>query len=64
MRKFKRYLLNINMVHYFDNKSFGLDLLKGSSTLNNNKGFINLNFLQKLIWMKAVLDQARFSSLV
>ena len=41
----------------------GLDLSK-VSTLDNNKGFINLCFLQKLKWMKTVWDQARLSSLV
>ena len=32
------------------------------SILDNNKGFINLRFLQKLNWMKTEWDQARFSS--
>ena len=31
---------------------------------NNNKGFINLHFLQKLNCQKTEWDQARFSSLV
>ena len=34
------------------------------ATLDNNKGFINLRFLQKVNWKKTVWDQARFSSLV
>ena len=29
--------------------------------LANNKGFINLRFLQKLNWVKTEWDQARFS---
>ena len=32
--------------------------------LDNNKGFINLYFLQKMNWMKTEWDQARFSNLV
>ena len=34
------------------------------STLDNNKGFKNLCFLQKLNRQKTEWDQARFSSLV
>ena len=37
---------------------------KKVSTLDNNKGFINLRFLQKLNCQKTEWDQARFSSLV
>ena len=50
------------MVPYFDYNSFGLDVLK-SLTLNSNKGFINLNFLQKLNLKNTVWDKARFNSL-
>jgi hypothetical protein len=32
--------------------------------LDNNNGFINLRFMQKLYWMKTEWDQARFSGLV
>jgi hypothetical protein len=38
--------------------------IKQLSTLDNNKGFINLCFLETLKWMKTEWDQARFSSLV
>ena len=38
---------------YFGNTSSVLDLLN-SSTRDNNKGFINLQHLQKLNWMKTV----------
>ena len=34
------------------------------STLDNNKGFVNLRFLQKMNCQKTEWDQARFSSLV
>ena len=37
---------------------------KKVSTLENNKGFINLRFLQKTNCQKTEWDQARFSSLV
>ena len=37
---------------------------KKVSTLDNNKGFINLHFLQKMNCQKTEWDQARFSSLV
>ena len=34
------------------------------STPDNNKGFINLRFLQKMNCQKTEWDQARFSSLI
>ena len=37
---------------------------KKNATLDNNKGFINLRFLQKVNCKKTVWDQARLSSLV
>ena len=42
---------------------FGLNKLK-VSTLENNKVFINLRFLQNIKCQKTEWDQARFSSLV
>ena len=46
-----------------DTLCFGFNELK-VSTLYNNKGFINLHFLQKMNCQKTEWDQARFSSLV
>ena len=50
---YKYYLLDINMVCCSGNKSLGLKLLK-VSTLENNKDFINLHFLQNLKWKKTM----------
>ena len=42
----------------------GYQLKKYTHYCDNNKGFINLHFLQKMNCQKTVWNQARFSSLV
>ena len=52
----KFYLWGIDWIK----RHFILGLLQ-FAVLDNNKGFINLRFLQKLNWMKIEWGQARFS---
>ena len=56
-RKLKQYLLTETLFLI-------LAIILLGSTLDNKKGIINQNFLQKLNCMKTVWEQARFSILV